>query len=200
MERPHRQLGAGLTDRLGRDDADGLADVDELARRQRPAVALAQVPVLASQVSTERTLTTSMPAATSSPILTSPRSSPRGQHLAGLGVGDRHGRRAGVRRGLGVVVLADVAVLALHTDPLVEATLGAAVVLTDDDVLRHVDETTRQVTRVGRPQRGVGETLAGTVGGDEVPSTDRPSRKLALIGRGMMSPFGLATRPRMAAT
>ena len=31
-------------------------------------------------------------------------------------------------------------------------------------------------------------------------STERPSRKFALIGRGMMSPFGLATRPRMAAT
>ncbi len=31
-------------------------------------------------------------------------------------------------------------------------------------------------------------------------STVRPSRKLDLIGRGMISPFGLATRPRMAAT
>ena len=31
-------------------------------------------------------------------------------------------------------------------------------------------------------------------------STDRPSRKLALIGRGMYSPFGLATRPRIPAS
>ena len=31
-------------------------------------------------------------------------------------------------------------------------------------------------------------------------STVRPSRKLDLIGRGMISPFGLATSPRMAAT
>ena len=30
-------------------------------------------------------------------------------------------------------------------------------------------------------------------------STDRPSRKLDLIGRGMVSPFGLETRPRMPA-
>jgi len=29
-------------------------------------------------------------------------------------------------------------------------------------------------------------------------STDSPSRKLALIGRGMISPLGLATRPRIA--
>src|SRR5699024_2480582 len=39
VERTHRQLRAGLTDRLGRDDADGLADVDELAGGQRAAVA-----------------------------------------------------------------------------------------------------------------------------------------------------------------
>ena len=31
-------------------------------------------------------------------------------------------------------------------------------------------------------------------------STDRPSRKFDLIGRGMISPFGLATRPRMPAS
>jgi hypothetical protein len=35
VEGTHRQLGAGLADRLGRDDADGLADVDELAGGQR---------------------------------------------------------------------------------------------------------------------------------------------------------------------
>ena len=31
-------------------------------------------------------------------------------------------------------------------------------------------------------------------------STDSPSRKFDLIGRGMISPFGLATRPRMPAS
>src|SRR5690606_5701550 len=40
VEGPHRQLGAGLTDRLGGDDPDRLADVDELAGGQRTAVAL----------------------------------------------------------------------------------------------------------------------------------------------------------------
>ena len=30
-------------------------------------------------------------------------------------------------------------------------------------------------------------------------STDRPSRKFALIGRGMISPFGFATSPRIPA-
>ena len=39
VEGTHRELGSGLADRLGRDDADGLADVDELAGRERTAVA-----------------------------------------------------------------------------------------------------------------------------------------------------------------
>jgi hypothetical protein len=44
----------------------------------------------------------------------------------------------------------------------------AAVFLGDDAVLRHVDQTTRQIARVGGLQRGVGQTLAGAVGGVEV--------------------------------
>ena len=39
VEGTHRQLGAGLADRLGGDDADRLADVDQLAGGQRAAVA-----------------------------------------------------------------------------------------------------------------------------------------------------------------
>ena len=34
VEGTHGQLGSGLTDRLGRDDTDGLADVDEQAGRE----------------------------------------------------------------------------------------------------------------------------------------------------------------------
>ena len=39
VEGTHRQLGAGLTDGLGGDDADRLTDVDQLAGGQRTAVA-----------------------------------------------------------------------------------------------------------------------------------------------------------------
>ncbi len=39
VERPHRQLRAGLADRLRRDHADRLADLDHLARGQHAAVA-----------------------------------------------------------------------------------------------------------------------------------------------------------------
>ena len=46
--------------------------------------------------------------------------------------------------------------------------VGSAVLLADDHVLRDVDETPRQVARVGRAKRRVGEALAGTVRRDEV--------------------------------
>src|SRR5207253_8956160 len=39
VEGPHRQLGARLADRLGGDDADGLADIDRRAARQVASVA-----------------------------------------------------------------------------------------------------------------------------------------------------------------
>ena len=61
-----------------------------------------------------------------------------------------------------------VAVGVLDRDRHDEAALGAAVLLADDDVLRDVDETTGQVPGVGGTQGGVGQTLAGTVRGDEV--------------------------------
>src|SRR6202020_3353958 len=39
VEGTHRQLGSGLTDRLRRDDADGITDLRGLAGRHRAAVA-----------------------------------------------------------------------------------------------------------------------------------------------------------------
>ena len=50
----------------------------------------------------------------------------------------------------------------------VDEVLRLAVLLADDHVLGDVDETPRQVARVGRAERRVGETLAGAVGRDEV--------------------------------
>ena len=46
--------------------------------------------------------------------------------------------------------------------------IGAAIHRGDDAVLRHVDETARQIARVRGLQRGVGEALAGAVGRVEV--------------------------------
>ena len=49
-----------------------------------------------------------------------------------------------------------------------DAVLGAAVVLVDDHVLRHVDQAPGQVARVGGSDGGVGQTLAGAVRREEV--------------------------------
>ena len=50
----------------------------------------------------------------------------------------------------------------------VDAFDGSAIVLADDDVLRHVDETTGEVAGVSGLERGVGEALTRAVGRDEV--------------------------------
>src|SRR5690606_28302224 len=57
--------------------------------------------------------------------------------------------------------------------PLVEypdddALVGLTVLGDDDDLLGHVDQPAGEIARVGRPQGGVGQTLAGAVRGDEV--------------------------------
>ncbi len=46
--------------------------------------------------------------------------------------------------------------------------LGAAVFGVDDHVLRHVHQPAGEIAGVGRAQRRIGQTLAGTVGRDEI--------------------------------
>ena len=46
--------------------------------------------------------------------------------------------------------------------------IGTAIVLGDDQILRHIDQTTRQVTGVRGFQRGIGQTFTRTVRRDEV--------------------------------
>ena len=45
---------------------------------------------------------------------------------------------------------------------------GAAVLLGDDDVLRHVDQTAGEVARVGGLERRIGQALTRAVRRDEV--------------------------------
>ena len=55
-----------------------------------------------------------------------------------------------------------------HVQRQVDVVLRLAVLLADDHVLGDVDQAPREVARVGRAERGVGEALAGAVGRDEV--------------------------------
>ena len=63
---------------------------------------------------------------------------------------------------------ADLDLLAAVDDALGDALRRAAVVHRDDDVLGHVGQLAGQVTRVGRLEGRVGQTLAGTVRRAEV--------------------------------
>ncbi len=165
VEGAQRELRARLADRLRRDDADGLADLDQAAVREVAAVA--------ERADAARRLA--------------------GEDRADLdrldgGLGDA--RRDGlgdelVARDDDLVRLrvADVVDRDAAEDALVErlddvlvvlerlhahAAERAAVVHRDRHVLRHVDEAAREVARVGRLERRVGEALAGTVRRDEV--------------------------------
>src|SRR3989337_459467 len=55
-----------------------------------------------------------------------------------------------------------------------DAFARAAILLGHDAVLRHVDETPREIARVGRLERRVGQTLAGAVGRVEVLEHRQP--------------------------
>ena len=165
VERPHRQLRAGLADRLRRDDADRLAELDHLAGGQVAAVAL-RADAAARRAGQHRADLHLLDAG----VLNRRRGLlvhhlvDVDDHLAGERVGDPLERRA-----------ADDAVaerlddLARFDDGArLDAVDRAAVVLVDDDVLRHVDQTARQVARVGGLERRVGQALARAVRRDEV--------------------------------
>ena len=49
-----------------------------------------------------------------------------------------------------------------------QTTQGAAVLLVDNHVVRDIDQTTRQITGVGRLQRSIRQTFSSTVGRDKV--------------------------------
>ena len=135
VEGTHGQLGAGLADRLGGDDADRLADVDQLAGGQRPAVA--------GRAGAERRLAGQHRA---HPHLGHARGDQLvDQHVTEVGAGrgerlavglDVLGEHPGVDRGLDVDVLDQRAVGGRGGDRQRDAAVGAAVLLADDHVLR----------------------------------------------------------------
>src|SRR5262249_40833759 len=88
-------------------------------------------------------------------------------------VGQRRGGQAADEPTPELALVAGV----LAGDPA--ALFGAAVVVTGDDVLGNVDAPPGQVARVGRPEGGGGETLAGAVGRDEVLEDRHPFPEVA---------------------
>ena len=88
----------------------------------------------------------------------------RDEHLARLRIDDIMHREAAMDAG--AEGLDDLALF--HDLGQVDAMRRAAVGDADDDLLRDVDQTARQVAGVGGTQRSVGQALTGASGGDEV--------------------------------
>src|SRR5690606_27163223 len=181
VERPHRQLRAGLADRLRRDDADRQAELDEPAGGQVAAVALGAdaAPRGAGEHRADlHALDTGVLDAL-------------GERLVDLAAGlddDRAGR--GIEHRLerhtaddAVAEALDNLAARVDNRPQVEAVERAAVDLLDDDVLRHVDQTPREVARVGRLERRVGQPLARAVRRDEVLEHREPFTEVRRDGR-----------------
>ena len=165
VEGTHRQLGTGLADRLGGDDADRVAELGVGCRspsrgRNRPG----RCRTSSSHLSGERTgdlrvvlaANASTSSATSGLSISWLRLSSSRPRL----VSNFFAARRPIRFGFGFAVLA--------VDRHLDEVLRLAVLGVDDHVLGDVDETTGQVTGVGGTQGGVREALTGTVGRDEV--------------------------------
>ena len=166
VERPHGQLGAGLADRLGGDDAAGLAELDHLARGRAPPVAeLADAALgFAGQDGADLDPFDAQVLEFLGDLLGDLRRSCRRSSRPESGLTTRsRATRPTIRS---MKRLDDLAVLddGRDVDPLERA----AVVLVDDDLLADVDELPRQVAGVGRLEGRVGQALAGAVGRDEV--------------------------------
>ena len=124
-----------------------------------------QTPCLLSQVSTERILTFSTPAAVDQPGLDLVNLLVRldEQFLRVLRIRDVIARETTDE----AVAQLDHLVFAFVDGLDPDAVGRAAILLADDHVLRHIDQLAGHVTRVGGLERGVGQTLARAVGRDE---------------------------------
>ena len=164
VEGTHRELRSGLADGLRRDDSGSFAEFDETSGSQVAAVAHHANPALRFA----------------------------GQHRANLHALDSRGlnRHREFFGDLLVDVDDDVAVVVLDLlernaahnavaqrfddfagfdDTLdVDAVDGAAIVFADDDVLRHIDQTTSQVAGIRSLERGIGQSLTSAVRRDEI--------------------------------
>ena len=165
VERAHRELRARLADRLGGDDADGQAFLDDLVGAHVDAVAAGAD--AARALAGER-------AADADALeleLLERVGDLVGDDLVFLDdrlVGDRVADRVAGRAADDHVLQLDLDRLALVDRRLGDAVERVAVDLVDDDVLRDVGELAGEVARVGGLQRRVGQALAGAVGRAEV--------------------------------
>ena len=164
VEGTHRELGSRLTDRLRGDDADGLAEIGALAGREHLAVAARAHTDdrLAGEHRADADAVVAVVDGDLVDVVVVELLVAR-DHRS---VGERDVLREATPEQTRVEQAPALRVAEHVLDP--DAAIRLAVDLDDDELLRHVDETPREVAGVGRTQRGVGESLPCTVGGDEV--------------------------------
>ena len=179
VEGTHGQLGTGLADGLGGDDTHGLALAHGLADGQVDAVALGAHAAagLTGEHGADHDLMDTV-GLQQLGVVGGHHGVPADEDLAGLGIADvLHGVAALQALAEG---LDDLAVL--HDLAGQDAVVGTAVVLPDDDLLGHVHQTAGQVTGVGGTQSGIGHTLTGASGGDEVLQDGQALTEVGLDG------------------
>ena len=165
VEGTHGELRAGFADGLCRDDADRLADVDEVAAgkvapvAQRADAALG----LAGQRGADHHGVDALVVQRLGDGFVD-QSVFGVEQVARCGIIHRVEQHA-AERALGQLLL-DLAAVLDGAD--FDAVDGAAVVFGDDDVLHHVHEAAGQVTGVRRLEGGVRETLTSAVRGGKV--------------------------------
>src|SRR5690606_31691825 len=165
VEGTHGELRTGLADGLGRDNADGFALADHGATAQIAAIAVRAQAVagFAGKRRADLDFIHSQAVDVVDQILVQQRAGGNRGFLV-FGIDDVAGRDAA--QDAVAQRLDDFTALDQRLHGV--AVRGAAIDLGDDEVLRHVDQTAGQVTRVGRLERRVGQALAGAVGRDEV--------------------------------
>src|SRR5262245_31477129 len=165
VERAHGELRAGLADRLRGDDADSFAEIDRRAAGEIAPVALGTDAVagFAGQDRADADLLHARLLERIDLFLLDQLAG-LDDHLAGRGILDVLGGGA-----------AEHALAERHRDlarlpngASGDAVLGAAILFSDDAVLRHVDQAPSEIAGVRGLQRRIGQALAGAVSRVEV--------------------------------
>ena len=165
VEGAHGELRSRLADRLRGNDADRLADVDHGTPAQIAAIAFGAQAV-AGITGQRRTYLDFVDAQFFNQITEVFADQRAGLDHRFLGGRIDHVENVNAAKDTITQGLDDFTALdqRLHGHTI----LGAAIFLDDHQILRHVDQTAGQVTRVRRLQRGVGQTFTCAVRRDEV--------------------------------
>ncbi|VVN45648.1 hypothetical protein PS624_05759 [Pseudomonas fluorescens] len=165
VERTHRQLGTRLTDGLGSDNANRFTDVHLVTTSQITAVALGANAIagFAADRRTHDHFVDAVQLDEFNPLLVY-QSTGRNDNVLGAWLeyvtGNNTTQYALTQRLYNVT--------AFNVRSHQQTVFGAAIDLGYNQILRHVYQTTSQVTGVRSFQRGIRQTFTSTVSGDEV--------------------------------